>query len=216
MPQTFQGKRIEDFSLLCGFTFRLIIFSNSFTVTKLRATEESLKSHFCSINEKSPMKKFQFLLSVFIVIHLSLGVILADPSSSYNNDKSDNNDKSEPVNVDYKNGSIAAYNGKFLVAIKHLERATRISPNNPDVYNLLGYSHRKLDKLEQAFDNYRKALKLDSRHLGANEYIGELYLRNNSIKKAEEHLEVLDDVCLFGCDEYDNLKDAIEKYKKSR
>ena len=195
---------------MCGFTFRLIIFSDAFTVPKLRATEESLESHFCSINEKSPMKNFQFLLSIFIVIQLSLGVTLADPTSP------DNNDKTEPVSVDYKNGSIAAYNGKFLVAIKHLERAAKISPNNPDVYNLLGYSHRKLDQLEQAFDNYWKALKLDPLHLGANEYIGELYLRTNNIKKAEEHLEVLDDVCLFGCDEYDDLKDAIEKYKKSR
>ena len=210
MPQTFQGKRIEHFSRLCGFTFRLIIFSNAFTVPKLRATEESLKSDVCSINEKSPMKNFQFLLSIFIVIQLNLGVTLADPTSP------DNNDKTEPVSVDYKNGSIAAYNGKFLVAIKHLERAARISPNNPDVYNLLGYSHRKLDQLVQAFDYYWKALKLDPRHLGANEYIGELYLRTNNIKKAEEHLEVLDDVCLFGCDEYNNLKDAIEKYKKSR
>ena len=210
MPQTFQGKRIEHFSRLCGFTFRLIIFSDSFTVPKLRATEESLKSHFCSINEKSPMKNFQFLLSIFIVIQLSLGVTLADPTSP------DNNDKTEPVSVDYKNGSIAAYNGKFQVAIKHLERAARISPNNPDVYNLLGYSHRKLDQLEKAFDYYWKALKLDPRHLGANEYIGELYLRTNNLKKAEEHLAVLDDVCLFGCDEYDDLKDAIEKYKKSR
>ena len=210
MPQTFQGKRIEHFSRLCGFTFRLIIFSDAFTVPKLRATEESLKSHFCSINEKSPMKTFRFLLSVFIVIQLSLGVTLADPTSP------DNNDKTEPVSVDYKNGSIAAYNGKFQVAIKHLERAARISPNNPDVYNLLGYSHRKLDQLEKAFDYYWKALKLDPRHLGANEYIGELYLRTNNLKKAEEHLAVLDDVCLFGCDEYDDLKDAIEKYKKSR
>ena len=206
MPQTFQGKRIEHFSLLCGFTIRLIIFSDAFTVPKIKATGESLKNHFCSINEKSPMKIFQFLLLIFIVIQLSSGVTLADPTSP------DNNDKTEPVSVDYKNGSIAAYNGKFLVAIKHLERAARISPNNPDVYNLLGYSHRKLDQLEQAFDNYRKALKLDPRHLGANEYIGELYLRTNNLKKAEEHLEVLDDVCLFGCDEYDDLKDAIEKY----
>ena len=156
------------------------------------------------------MKNFQFLLSIFIVILLRLEVTLADPSSS------DNNDTSKPVNVDYKNGSIAAYNGKFLVAIKHLELAARISPNNPDVYNLFGYSHRKLDQLEQAFDNYWKALKLDPRHLGANEYIGELYLRTKNLKKAKEHLEVLDDVCLFGCDEYDDLKDAIEKYKKSR
>ena len=36
-----------------------------------------------------------------------------------------------------------------------------------------------------------------------------------NLNKAEEHLEVLDDVCFFGCDEYDDLKDAIEKYKKS-
>ena len=210
MPQTFQGKRIEHFSRLSGFTFRMIISSDAFTVRKIRANEESLESYLCSTNEKSIMKNFQFLLSIFIVIQLSLGVTLADPTSP------DNNDKTEPVSVDYKNGSIAAYNGKFLVAIKHLELAARISPNNPDVYNLLGYSHRKLDQLEQAFDNYRKALNLDPLHLGANEYIGELYLRTNNIKKAEEHLEVLDDVCLFGCDEYDNLKNAIEKYKKSR
>ena len=116
------------------------------------------------------MKNLLFLLSIFIVILLRLEVTLADPSSS------DNNDTSKPVNVDYKNGSIAAYNGKFQVAIKHLELAARISPNNPDVYNLLGYSHRKLDQLEKAFDYYWKALKLDPRHLGANEYIGELYL----------------------------------------
>ena len=156
------------------------------------------------------MKNLQFFLSIIIVVLLSFGLTLADPSSS------SDNDKSKSVNVDYKNGSIAAYNGKFQVAINHLERAARISPNNPDVYNLLGYSHRKLDQLEKAFDYYWKALKLDPRHLGANEYIGELYLRTNNLKKAEEHLAVLDDVCLFGCDEYDNLKNAIEKYKKSR
>ena len=122
------------------------------------------------------MNYLQFFLSIIIVIQLSFGVALADPSSSYDNDKS------KPVNVDYKNGSIAAYNGKFHVAIKHLEKAVSVYPNNPDVYNLLGYSHRKLDQLEKAFVNYRKALKLDPRHLGANEYIGELYLRTNNLK----------------------------------
>ena len=79
----------------------------------------------------------------------------------------------------------------------------------------MGYSHRKLDLLEKAFFYDDKVLKLDPRHQGANEYIGELYLQTNNLKKAEEHLEVLDDVCFFGCDEYDDLKDAIEKYKKS-
>ena len=88
-----------------------------------------IKKSFLSNQRKKSHEKFSIFFSVSIVIHLSLGVILADPSSSYKNDKS------KPVNVDYKNGSIAAYNGKFLVAIKHLERAARISPNNPDVYN---------------------------------------------------------------------------------
>jgi len=77
---------------------------------------------------------------------LSLGVILAEPSSSYNNDKSKpasskNNDKPRPLNVENKNGSIEAYNGNFLVAKKHLERAVRFSPKNPDDYNLWGYSY---------------------------------------------------------------------------
>ena len=161
------------------------------------------------------MTYLQYLFSIIFVIQLGFGVTLADPSSSYDNDKSNDNFKSKPVNVDYKNGSIAAYNGDFYEAIKYLKKAASVSPNNPDVYNMLGYSHRKLGQLEKAFDNYRKALKLDSRHLGANEYIGELYLRTNNLIKAKKHLEVLDDVCLFGCDEYDDLKDAIEKYKKN-
>ena len=101
------------------------------------------------------------------------------------------------------------------VAIKYLKQAAKSSTNNADIYNLMGYSHRKLELLEEAFFYDDKVLKLDTRHQGANEYIGELYLRTNNLKKAEEHLEVLDDVCLFGCDEYDDLKDAIEKYKKS-
>ena len=79
----------------------------------------------------------------------------------------------------------------------------------------MGFSHRKLDKVEEAFKYYNRALELNPRHQGANEYIGELYLQTKNLNKAEEHLEVLDDVCFFGCDEYDDLKNAIEKYKKS-
>ena len=128
---------------------------------------------------------------------------------------SDSNDDSKPVNEAYQNAYYEVQSGNFQVAIKYLKQAAKSSTNNANIYNLMGYSHRKLDLLEEAFFWYKKALKLDPRHQGANEYIGELYLRTNNLKKAEEHLEVLDDVCFFGCDEYDDLKDAIEKYKKS-
>ena len=83
------------------------------------------------------------------------------------------------------------------------------------MYNLLGFSHRKLDKLEESFTYYKMALKLNPRDLGAKEYIGELYLRTNNLQKAEEHLKILDDICFFGCGEYDDLKESIGKYKKN-
>ena len=172
-----------------------------------------MKSTFFSIIKKGYNKKIcQFLILIIPIIDLSLAMVLGNPSSS----SPDMNEISNTENVEYQKGSVAAYNGKYHDAIKHLKRAAKLSPENPDVFNLLGYSNRKLDQFGEALNFYRMALNLDPRHLGANEYIGELYLQTQNIKKAEEHLEVLNDVCLFGCDEYDDLKQAIEKYKKNR
>ena len=156
------------------------------------------------------MKIYKFILLVILSMHLNFSTAFADPSSS-----GFDNGATKPVNVDYKRGYDEISNGNYQLSIKYLLKAAKTSPDNPDVYNLLGFSHRKLDKVEEAFKYYNRSLKLNPRHQGANEYIGELYLRTNNLKKAEEHLEVLDDICLFGCEEYDDLKDAIEKYKKS-
>ena len=156
------------------------------------------------------MKIYKFFLLVILSMHFNFSTVFADPSSlGYDNDAA------KPVNVDYKRGYDEISNGNYQLAIKYLLKATKTSPDNPDVHNLLGFSHRKLDKVEEAFKNYNRALKLNPRHHVANEYIGELYLRTKNLNKGEEHLEVLEDVCFFGCDEYDDLKDAIEKYKKS-
>ncbi len=156
------------------------------------------------------MKTYKFLVLGFLVMQFSFSTAVADPSPS-----NDYNDDTKPVNLDYKRGYDEVSNDNYQLAIKYLLKAAKTSPNNPDVYNLLGFSHRKLDKLEESFMYYNRALKLNSRHLGANEYIGELYLRTNNLKKAEEHLKILDDICFFGCDEYDDLKESIEKYKKN-
>ena len=156
------------------------------------------------------MKIYKFFLLVLLTMQFSYSNAVADPSSS-----NDYDDEAKSVNIDYKRGYDEVSNGNYQLAIKYLLKAAKTSPDNPDVYNLLGFSHRKLDKVEEAFKYYNRALKLNPRHQGANEYIGELYLRTKNLNKAEEHLQVLDDVCFFGCDEYDDLKDAIEKYKKS-
>ena len=156
------------------------------------------------------IKIYKLFFFVLLTMQFSFSTAVADPSSS-----SDYDDDAKPVNLDYKRGYDEVSNGNYKLAIKYLLKAAKTSPDNPDVYNLLGFSHRKLDKLEESFMYYNRALKLNPRHLGANEYIGELYLRTNNLKKAEEHLKILDDICFFGCDEYDDLKESIEKYKKN-
>ena len=156
------------------------------------------------------MKIYKFFLLFLLTIQFSYSNAVADPSSS-----NDYDDEAEPINIDYKSGYDEVSNGNYQLAIKYLLKAAKTSPDNPDVYNLLGLSHRKLDKLEESFIYYNRALKLNPRHLGANEYIGELYLKTNNLQKAEEHMKILDDICFFGCGEYDDLKESIGKYKKN-
>ncbi|MBI3993783.1 MAG: hypothetical protein HY342_10950, partial [Candidatus Lambdaproteobacteria bacterium] len=43
--------------------------------------------------------------------------------------------------------------------------------------------------------------------------IGEAYLALGRMEKAREHLAFLDKECWLGCEEYDDLKAAIERHK---
>ena len=79
---------------------------------------------------------------------------------------------------------------------------------NADILNYLGYTLRKTGNLEQAETYYLKGLELDSKHLGINEYLGELYVQTNRIELAKERLEVLKGC---NCEEYEELKELIEK-----
>lgn len=103
--------------------------------------------------------------------------------------------------------------GNFEIAIPYFELVLKKNPKNADAYNYLGYSYRKLENVNLAFENYQKALELDAEHLGANEYLGELYLELDQLDKAEERLKVLDKACFFGCEEYRELKEKIKEYK---
>lgn len=100
-------------------------------------------------------------------------------------------------------------------AMRELSTAEREAPRNADVQNLLGYSYRKRANpdMAKAFDHYQKALKLDPRHKGAHEYIGEAYLLEKRPQQAEQHLAELEKICGQGCEEYQDLAKAIADYK---
>ena len=91
-------------------------------------------------------------------------------------------------------------------------------PRNADYHNLYAYAIRKGDKpnLDLVFKHYNEALRIDPKHRGAHEYIGEAYLMVGNVAKAKEHLSALDQICFFGCDEYGLLKKAIADFEAKK
>ncbi len=114
---------------------------------------------------------------------------------------------------DYELGVKAVKAANYEMAIKRLSKVVAAKPGNADAWNYLGFSHRKLKRFDQALGAYRKALAIDPDHRGANEYLGELYLQTGDLAKAKERLTKLDDICTFGCKEFDDLKAAVKAYK---
>jgi Flp pilus assembly protein TadD len=113
----------------------------------------------------------------------------------------------------FDDGVKAIEAGKFKVAISMFQKVVTRKPENADAWNYLGFSNRKLKRFDQALSAYQKALAIEPNHRGANEYLGELYLQINDLAKAKQRLEILDDICTFGCEEFDDLKLAITTYE---
>ena len=97
-----------------------------------------------------------------------------------------------------------------------LQAGLSSNPSNANYHNLYAYSIRKgaNPDMSLVFKHYNEALRLDPKHRGAHEYIGEAYLMVGNVTKAKEHLGALDKLCFFSCSEYSDLKKAISDYEK--
>lgn len=115
---------------------------------------------------------------------------------------------------DYVAGKKAIDARDWPRAITALNAAARRDDRNADIQNLLGYAQRNSGNLEVALKHYDKALALDPKHRGAHEYLGELYLMQNNLAKAEEQRAALDKLCFFPCEELTELREKIADYKK--
>ena len=92
------------------------------------------------------------------------------------------------------------------------------NPANADYHNLYAYSLRMgaNPEMDLVFRHYNEALRLDPKHLGAHEYLGEAYLQTGNLDKAKEQLRTLDKLCFFSCKEYTMLKNAVADYEAKR
>jgi tetratricopeptide (TPR) repeat protein len=156
-------------------------------------------------------------LVVAAALSLALAAATAGPSLAMGSSSPPAGDAAMPkANPDFAAAKAAIEKQDWKSAIALLTKVTQAEPKNPEAYNLLGYSVRKSGDPKASLQYYQTALELDPKHLGANEYIGEAYLQLGDVAKAEEHLQRLDELCTFGCTEYDTLKKAIAAYKAGK
>ena len=101
----------------------------------------------------------------------------------------------------------------YKKAIGHLLKHNKKFPADADTLNYLGFTHRKVGDYENAEIYYSMGLELDPKHVGINEYMGELFVITNRLDKAKERLAVLEDC---NCKEYKELKLVIEGKKESK
>lgn len=81
-------------------------------------------------------------------------------------------------------------------------------PRHADALNLLGFSLRWQQRVEESLAAYRQALAIEPEHLGAHEYIARSYLALGRIADAQQHAQRLAALCR-DCAEARALQAAI-------
>ncbi|TMA88961.1 MAG: tetratricopeptide repeat protein [Deltaproteobacteria bacterium] len=154
------------------------------------------------------MKRMLTIVTVIIGLALSHYVAFADMPPP--------KDKNENPNIAAARKSIEAKD--FKAAVGQLTKAVQEEPKNADAHSMLGYSYRKLGTFDKSMEHYQTALKIDSGHRSAHEYLGELYLDMDQPDNAEKQLAALKKACpFFGkCEEYEDLKKAVDSYKAKK
>ena len=160
-------------------------------------------------------KNIRLLITLFIILTFSLNLNSVYAASGSSGDGKDETSL-------YKSGKKLVLRAKklekkdkvekaqklYLKALVKFEKAYAKDKKNADLLNYFGYALRKTGDFEKAEKFYLEGLKIDAGHLGINEYLGELYVQTNRIELAKERLQVLKDC---KCEEYDELKELIEK-----
>ena len=164
------------------------------------------------------MKTLQILLYNVFFFFFLVGFILAnreDPDVTV--DRSMVNEAENDTNLNKVNTDKAwelIQQGEYELSkdiLVNLEDNTK----SPEVLNLLGYVERQLQNFNQSIEYYKNALILDPDYIPAHHYIAMTYLEMDELESAKSHFYKIDLLCLFGCEEFFELKDAIAMYEEN-
>ena len=148
-----------------------------------------------------------FLSSIVVFLFFSKVVLanMQDPTPTTN----DNSD----ILMDKKSIHKMIDAGEYEKARSNLKIFIENNSSDHEAYNLLGYVERQFQNYELAINFYKKALSIDSNFTGAHHYIAITYLEMDNLNSAKYHLDKLDLICLFGCEDFYDLKNKIAFYE---
>ena len=91
-----------------------------------------------------------------------------------------------------------------LTVLLNIESKKPLGYSKADLYNYLGFCSRKKNKpdFDKAEYYYQKSLDLEPSHIGALEYLGELYFETDRLEEAFELLDRLESAAGKDSEEY--------------
>jgi predicted Zn-dependent protease len=148
-----------------------------------------------------------------LVFCAATGVSAAAYASGGGGGSSGSGDDQKKDNPNYSAAVDMIKSKDFAGALPLLTSVVKQEPGNADAWNYIGFSDRMLGRYPESLVAYQKALAIDPNHLGANEYLGELYVQTGETDKARRQLARLDQLCGSGCDQYKELASVISSGK---
>tara|TARA_B100001063_G_scaffold203065_1_gene197064 strand:- start:65 stop:553 length:489 start_codon:yes stop_codon:yes gene_type:complete len=159
----------------------------------------------------------KILVSLIFILSCSTSFAAGTDSGSGSDNSSNSKDRttnSVDVNIEFHKAKKLIYKNRYeegLETLQSIEKETPFGYSSADLYNYMGFASRKQKKpdYKDAEKYYLKALSLDENHVGALEYLGELYYETD---RRDEALILLDRIkVIAGVDsiEYKELNSLL-------
>jgi predicted Zn-dependent protease len=139
-----------------------------------------------------------------------------EPKKEKPKPKPKDKDKDGSLNQDqvYSLGYWQAKNGDYDAALATLRSAG--NQGDPRVQTLIGFTLRKLGRVDEAFGYYFKALATRPDATTTRQYLGEAYLQVGDPGRAREQLAEIAKRCGVTCEDYTALAEQIARYERAR
>jgi len=113
----------------------------------------------------------------------------------------------------YQAAYFLAQNGKYQDAITQLKQAK--NQQDPRILNYLGYTTRRLGRVDEALGYYKKALEINPDYTLARAYMGEAFLEQDKPELARAQLSEIEKRCGTSCVEFTELDGQIKSFEKT-